>query len=119
LLADDRDRPAQRNVAPRLVLQGGQGLDEAALELFGVPPGELELLVRRDDLAGVAERLGQAGVLLAGRLALRPRPGETVVGLAAEEDGVGSAEGRVDGLARRLAACSAIMPPAERGGRVR
>jgi hypothetical protein len=52
--------------------------------------GELELLVRHDDLAGVAERLGRAGVLAAGRLAPWPRPGEAVVGLAAEEDRVGA-----------------------------
>jgi hypothetical protein len=80
-LADDRDRAAQRDVAARLVLQGGHGFDEVALELLGVPPGELELLGRHDDLAGIAERLGEAGVLPAGRLALRPRPGEAVVGL--------------------------------------
>jgi hypothetical protein len=101
-LADDRNRAAQRDVGARLVLQRRHGLDEVAFELFGVPPGELELLVRHDDLAGVAERLRQAGVLLAGRLALRPRPGEAVVGLAAEEDGVGGAESRVDGRAHLL-----------------
>jgi hypothetical protein len=73
-LADDRDRAAQCDVATRLVLQGGDGLDEVPFELFRVSPGELELLVRRDDLASVAERLGEAGVLLAGGLPLRPRP---------------------------------------------
>ena len=101
-LTDDRDRAAQRYVAAALVPQGGHRLDEVALELLGVPPGELELLLRHDDLAGVAERLGQAGVLAAGRLALRPCAGEAVIGLAAEEDGVGHAEGRVDGGAHLL-----------------
>jgi hypothetical protein len=42
------------------------------------------------------------GVFAAGRLALRPRAGEAVVGLATEEDGVGGAEGRVDGGAHIL-----------------
>jgi hypothetical protein len=40
-------------------LAGGHGLDEVALQLLGVAPGELQLLVRHDDLAGVAERLGE------------------------------------------------------------
>src|SRR6266511_3997137 len=101
-LAAARDRAAQRDVRARLVLQGGYGLDELALELFGVPPCELELLIRHDDLADVAERLGEAGILAAGRLALGPGPGEAVVGLAAEKHGVGGAEGRVDGRAHLL-----------------
>src|SRR5215217_1036130 len=97
-LADDRDRAAQADgPLAGLVLQGGDGLDEVALQLLGVSPGELQRLVRRDDLADVAERLGHLGVLLAGRLPLRPRPGEAVVGLAAEQHDVGRAEGRRDG----------------------
>src|SRR5438105_9239270 len=56
--------------------------DLVALELFGVPPGELELLVRQDDLAGVADRLGrseehtselQSRVELGGRLLLEKK----------------------------------------------
>ena len=74
-------------------------LDEVALQLLGVAPGELQLLVRHDDLAGVAEHLGEGGVLPAGRLPLGPGPGEAVVGLATEQDGVGRAEGGVDGRA--------------------
>lgn len=66
-LADDRDRAAEGDVAARLALQGGDGVDEVALQLLGVPPGEVQLPARRDDLAGVAEHLGEARVL-----AMRP-----------------------------------------------
>ena len=81
-----------RDGAVALVLQRGDGLDEVALQLLGVAPGELELLVRHDDLAGVAEHLGELSVLPTGLFALGPGPGEAVVGLAAEEHGVGLAE---------------------------
>jgi hypothetical protein len=41
--------------------------------------------------------LAKVGVLAAGRLALGPGPGEAVVGLATEQDGVGRAESGVNG----------------------
>src|SRR5882757_797164 len=84
-LADDRDRATQADRAVTgLVLQRGDRLDEVALQLLGVAPGELELLVRHDDLADVAELLGEGGVLLAGRFPLGPCSGEAVVGRATE-----------------------------------
>jgi hypothetical protein len=76
-----------------LVLQRGDGLDEVALQLLGVAPGELQRLARHDDLAGVAQRLRHRRVLFAGRFPFRPGPGEAVVGLAAEQDRVGPAQG--------------------------
>jgi hypothetical protein len=79
-LADGRDRAAQPDVAARLVLQGGHSLDEVALELFGVPPGELELLNRPADLLDRSAALEVAAKVpvIAGHLAtdgeLRDRP---------------------------------------------
>ena len=50
-LPDDRDRPADGDVAAGLGLERGDGFDEVALQLLGVPPAELERLVGHDDLA--------------------------------------------------------------------
>ena len=61
-LADDRDGAADRDVAAGLALQCGDGLDQVALELFGVAPGELELLLRHDELADVAQSRGEQRV---------------------------------------------------------
>jgi hypothetical protein len=58
---------------------------------------KLRLLVRRDDLASVAERFGKGSVFPTGRFPLGPGPREALVGLATEEDGVGGTEGGVDG----------------------
>ena len=97
-LADDRHRSADADVGfAGLALQPGHGLDKVTVELFGVAPLELQLLVRGHDLAGVAELLGERCVLAAGGFPLGPRPGEAVVGLAAEQNRVGGAEGGVDG----------------------
>ncbi|HZK51894.1 MAG TPA: dihydrofolate reductase family protein, partial [Actinomycetota bacterium] len=80
---------------PEVEAAGGEdaefakGLDECALQLLGIPPGELELLVGHDDLPCVAEALGELGVLASGGFHLGPRPCEAVVGLATEEQGVG------------------------------
>lgn len=72
-LTNDGDGSVHRDILPaRLLLQAGDGRDEAALQLLGVAPGELEVLVRDDDLARIAQRLGKTGVLAAGGLAVRP-----------------------------------------------
>ena len=84
-------------VSPGSFFRAVTASTRSPFELLGVPPGELQLLVRHDDLAGVAERLGEAGVLPARRFPVGPRPGEAVVGLATEEQGVGRAEGCSDG----------------------
>jgi hypothetical protein len=97
-LADHGDRAAHADGARTgFVLQRGDELDEVALQLFRVPPAELEVLVRHDDLADVAEHLGEVSVLLAGRFPVGPGPGEAVVGLATEQHGVGGTEGGVHG----------------------
>jgi hypothetical protein len=54
---------------------------------------------RHDHLAGVAQALGEVGVLLALGLAVGPGAGEAVVGLAPEEERVGAGDVGVDGRA--------------------
>ena len=52
---------------------------------LGVPPRELQLVVRQDDLAGIAEPLGEPGIRFARCLAVGPRPREAVVRHATDE----------------------------------
>ena len=74
-LTNDGDGSAHRDISlAGLVLQRGDGLDEVALQLLGVAPGELEILVRDDDLARIAERLTHSSVLLASGLPVGPAP---------------------------------------------
>ena len=73
----------------RVVLQRGDRLDKVAVELLGVPPGELERGTRGDDLAHVAEALRERRVLATGGLPVGPGAREAVVGDAAEEHHVG------------------------------
>jgi hypothetical protein len=99
-LTNDGDGSAHRDIrCARLILQRGDGLDEVALQLLGVAPGELEILVRDDDLARIAEGLAHRGVLFAGGLAVGPGTGEAVVGLAAEQQCVGGGQLAVHGRA--------------------
>ena len=98
-LSDDRHRSAQRD-SPHcgVVLERGGGLDEIALQLLGVAPGELQRAAGRDDLPHVAQVLGHDRVFLARGFPVGPGSGETVVGDAAEEHDIGVVR-LADGLA--------------------
>ena len=97
-LPNDRDRATDRDVGvARLLLEGRDCGDEVATQLLGVAPRERSSLVGHDDLAGVAQLLGELRVVTPRHLAVRPRLGERVVGLAAEQQRVGGAELGVDG----------------------
>jgi len=78
------------------------GLDEVAVDQLGVAPGELGRRARGDHLAHVAELLGEAGVVAARGLPVGPRPGEAVVGLAADQQHVGGVVVLADGAAHVL-----------------
>src|SRR5439155_5859755 len=81
----------------RLLLECSDGLDQVAIELLGVPPGELQVLSGDANLAGVAERPGHVRVCFSGELTRGPRAGEAVVRDATKEHRVGAAEGVADG----------------------
>ncbi|CPU64422.1 Uncharacterised protein [Mycobacteroides abscessus] len=88
-LADHRDRPGDEHLADaRLLLEGADRVDEVAVDPLDVPPPEVLVAARRDDLAQVPEPRGELRVLVPGGLPLGPRAGEAVVRDAPEQERV-------------------------------
>ena len=99
-MTNDGDGSAHGDVCrARLVLQRSDGINEVAFQLLGVAPAELEIPIRDDDLACIAQRLAHGSVFLAGGRAVGPGTGEAVVGLAAKQERVGGGQLAVDGRA--------------------
>lgn len=102
-LLHDGDRPGDEDASdPGIGLERGGSVEEITLDQLGVAPGELQRLARDDHLAHVPELLGERCVLPARGLAAGPCPGETVIGLAPDEQHVGGVVILADGAAHVL-----------------